>query len=214
MHDKERQSTLHAQIMGQSVTEQKSREKSSEDLESYPIPALLYVLACIRCLMMHEIQKKITQSIAIAARKHKKEQIVERKNRKKMLSSLWRVEVALLPSVDVVSGGKVESGCEYIDGVFRVLNSLILKYLHSPPLIEISSEPKMCVWKKILKMFMQISYLLFSIPLIPNQKSLLQKFWVFSSFFSCVCMHVECRAALCIENSVFYIAVYSTTMCT
>jgi hypothetical protein len=59
-----------------------------------------------------KFEKKITQSIAIAARKHtQKEQIVERKkSKKKLLSSLWRVEVALLLSMLFRRGGKVESG--------------------------------------------------------------------------------------------------------
>jgi hypothetical protein len=102
---------------------------------------------------------------------------------------------------------------EYIDGVFRVLNSLILKYLHSPPLIEISSEPKMCVWKKIENVYAnQLSPLLNSINSKP-EKPFAKIFGCSARFFLCLCMHVECRAALCIENSVFY-TVLCITMCT
>jgi hypothetical protein len=59
-----------------------------------------------------KFEKKLHRALQLPrASIHKKEQIVERKkSKKKLLSSLWRVEVALLLSMLFRRGGKVESG--------------------------------------------------------------------------------------------------------
>lgn len=213
MHDKERQNTLHAQIMGQSVIEQKSiGEKSSKDLESFPIPALL----CLHSVLddAWNSKKKLHRVLQLPrASIHKKRaNSWAEKNRKKLLSSLWRVEVALLLLLSMLFYRGRESGkwmwvCG-LDGAFRVLNSLILKYLRSPPLIEISSEPKKFVYgKKIENVYAnQLSPLLDSINSKPK-KPFAKYFGCSARFLLClwVCMHVEsAELALCIENSVFY----------
>lgn len=69
-------------IMGQPVTNKRGeREKSSKDLESYPIPALLFV--CLQSVLddAWNSKKKLHIALQLPRKAHtqKKEQIVERK---------------------------------------------------------------------------------------------------------------------------------------